>query len=128
LSAGERAQFDRGRQVYGQTCFVCHQPNGKGVSGQIPPLAQSDLLMKDKTDAIRGVLQGRNGEVTVNGKKYNGIMIPFGQLTDEQIADVITFVRNSWGNSGHGASADEVNRIRQTTTALVGKVASNPYE
>lgn len=128
LSAGERAQFDRGRQVYGQTCFVCHQPNGKGVPGQIPPLAHSDLLMKDKTDAIRGVLQGRNGEVTVNGKKYNGIMIPFGQLSDEQIADVITFVRNNWGNSGAGASNEEVNRIRQTTTALVGKVAPNPYE
>ena len=128
LSVVERAQFERGRQVYGQTCFVCHQPNGKGVPNQIPPLAQSDLLIKDKTDAIRGVLQGRNGEVTVNGKKYNGIMIPFGQLSDEQIADVITFVRNSWGNSAAGATVDEVSRIRQTTTAVVGKVTPSEYE
>ena len=128
LSTAERAQFQRGREVYMQTCFVCHQPNGKGVPGQIPPLAKSDLLMTDKAGAIRGVLQGRNGEVTVNGKKYTGIMIPFGQLKDEQIADVITYVRNNWGNSGGGATPEEVNDIRKTTTAVAGKPAANPYE
>jgi nitrite reductase (NO-forming) len=128
LSAPERAQFERGRQVYMQTCFVCHQPNGKGVPGQIPPLAQSDLLMADKAGAIRGVLQGRTGEVTVNGKKYTGIMVPFGQLKDEQVADVITYVRNDWGNSGEGASPQEVSDIRKTTSAVAGKLASNAFE
>ena len=111
-----------------QTCFVCHQPNGKGVPDQIPPLAKSDLLMKDKVGAIRGVLQGRNGELTVNGKKYNGIMIPFAQLSDEQIADVITYVRNSWGNSGDSTGPHEVREIRQTATTLAGNPAPNPYE
>ncbi|HVM47246.1 MAG TPA: copper-containing nitrite reductase [Candidatus Acidoferrum sp.] len=129
VPASERAQFERGRQVYGQTCFICHQPDGKGVPGQIPPLARSDLLMADKAGAIRGVLQGRNGEVTVNGKHYNGTMIPFSQqLTDQQIADVITYVRNSWGNSGEGATPQEVQKIRQTMSALAGKPAPNPYE
>jgi nitrite reductase (NO-forming) len=128
LSVVERAQFEHGRQVYMQTCFVCHQPNGKGVADQIPPLAQSDLLLADKVDAIRGVLLGRKGEVNVNGKKYNGIMIPFAQLSDDQIADVITYVRNSWGNSGDAATPQEVRGIRQTTTALAGKPASNPFE
>jgi nitrite reductase (NO-forming) len=129
LPVAERAQFERGRQVYMQTCFVCHQPNGQGVPEQIPPLAKSDLLMADKPGAIRGVLQGRNGEVTVNGKKYNGIMIPLGQqLSDDQIADVITFVRNSWGNSGDAAKPQEVFNIRNTLTALAEKPAANPYE
>ncbi len=111
-----------------QTCFVCHQPDGKGVPGQIPPLAKSDLLMADKAGAIRGVLQGRNGELTVNGKKYNGTMIAFPQLDNQAIADVITYVRNGWGNSGDAASPEEVQTIRSTANALAGKPAANPYE
>ena len=128
LSADERLQFSRGQQVYMQTCFVCHQPNGNGVPEQIPPLAKSDLLMKDKPGAIRGVLQGRNGEIMVNGKKYNGIMIPFPQLSDDQVADVITYVRNSWGNAGDAASSKEVHEIRATATVLAGQAAPNAYE
>jgi nitrite reductase (NO-forming) len=128
LSADGRAQFERGRAVYLQTCFVCHQPNGKGVPGQIPPLAKSDLLMADKAGAIRGVLQGRSGEITVNGKTYTGIMIPFGQLKDEQVADVITYVRNNWGNSGEGATAQEVSAIRKTTATVAGKIAPSSFE
>ena len=128
LSPTERVQFGRGRQVYMQTCFVCHQPNGKGVADQIPPLAKSDLLMGDKAGAIRGVLQGRNGPVKVNGKQYNGIMIPFPQLTDDQIADVITYVRNGWGNSGDAATPHEVQEIRKTAATLAGTPAPNPYE
>jgi nitrite reductase (NO-forming) len=128
LSAAERAQFEHGRQVYMQTCFVCHQPDGKGVAGQIPPLAKSDLLMADKQGAIRGVLQGRSGEVLVNGKKYNGIMVPLPQLSDEEIANVITYVRNSWGNSGDVATRQEVEQLRKASPALAGKPAQNSYE
>ncbi|MGH7968032.1 MAG: c-type cytochrome, partial [Limisphaerales bacterium] len=120
-------QFQHGKAVYMQTCFICHQPNGLGVPGQIPPLAKSDLLMKDKTGAIRGVLQGRNGELTVNAKKYNGTMIPFAAtLNDQQIADVITFVRNSWGNSDTNAvSAEEVRAGRATVPT---PIAASSYE
>src|SRR5262245_8876674 len=64
-------QMAKGQQVFMQTCFVCHQPNGAGIPGQIPPLAKSDYLMADKERAIRGVLFGQSGEMTVNGKKYN---------------------------------------------------------
>jgi nitrite reductase (NO-forming) len=129
LSVAERAQFQRGHQVYMQTCFVCHQPDGKGVGDQIPPLAKSDLLMTDKVGAIKGVLHGRNGELSVNGKKYNGIMIPFGHLTDEQIADVITYVRNNWGNSGDATTVKEVHEIRLNSAALAaGNPPANSYE
>ena len=118
-------QIERGRQVYMQTCFVCHQPGGEGVPNQIPPLAKSDLLMSDRTGAIRGVLQGRSGEISVNGAKYNGTMIPLNYLTDSQIANVLTFVRNSWGNSGDAVNADEVRSLREASPT---KIAANPFE
>jgi nitrite reductase (NO-forming) len=105
-------QVAKGQQVFMQTCFVCHQPTGLGIPGQIPPLAKSDFLMADKERAIRAVLQGLTGEITVNGKPFNGQMIPLNTLTDEEIANVITYVRNSWGNSGEAASVAEVRRIR----------------
>ena len=111
-SLTKEIQIERGKQVYLQTCFVCHQPNGEGVPNQIPPLANADLLMADKSGSIRGVLMGRSGEMTVNGKKYNATMIPMNYLTDEQIANVLTYVRNSWGNSGDAVTAGEVRKIR----------------
>ena len=105
-------QIEKGKQVFMQTCFVCHQPEGQGVAGQIPPLAKSDYLMSDKERSIRAVLQGMSGEIIVNGKKFNGTMVPFYHLPDDDIANVLTYVRNSFGNSGDGVSAAEVRRIR----------------
>ncbi len=105
-------QIEKGKQVFMQTCFVCHQPNGEGIAGQIPPLAKSDFLMADTERAIRGVLQGQSGEMIVNGKTYNAVMVPLNTLTDEQVANVLTFVRNSWGNSGEGVKAEHVRKLR----------------
>jgi nitrite reductase (NO-forming) len=105
-------QVARGKQVYMQTCFVCHQIEGQGIPGQIPPLAGADYLMADKDRSVRIVLQGMTGEVVVNDKKYNGIMLPMNNLSDHEIANVLTYVRNSWGNSGEAVKADEVRRIR----------------
>lgn len=105
-------QVERGRQVYLQTCFVCHQMEGQGIPGQIPPLAKSDFLAADKERSVRIVLQGMSGDVVVNGKKFNGIMIPHNFLTDDQIANVLTFVRNSFGNSGDPVAPSLVQRIR----------------
>jgi nitrite reductase (NO-forming) len=111
-------QVQKGKGVYMQTCFVCHQPDGMGVATQIPPLAKSDFLASlTKDDYIRGVLMGRNGQITVNGKNYNGTMVPMNYLTDEQIANVLTYVRNSFGNSGDSVSIDEVKKIRGQMTA-----------
>ncbi|MBI1839458.1 MAG: nitrite reductase, copper-containing [Verrucomicrobia bacterium] len=105
-------QIEKGKQVFMQTCFVCHQVEGQGIPGQIPPLAQSDFLMADKERAVRGVLLGQSGEMKVNGKVYNGAMIPLNYLSDDEIANVLTYVRNSWGNSGDAVGAAEVRRIR----------------
>jgi nitrite reductase (NO-forming) len=117
-------QVQRGKQVFMQTCFVCHQPNGEGIAGQIPPLAASDFLMADKARSIRGVLMGQSGEMVVKGKTYNAVMIPFNSLSDAEIANVLTFVRNSWGNSGEGVTSDEVRRIRSEAPPP----PPNPYE
>ena len=107
-------QVQKGKGVYMQTCFVCHQPDGSGLPTQIPPLARSDFLAGlPKEDYIRGVLMGRSGQITVNGKNYTGTMVPMNYLTDEQIANVLTYVRNSFGNNGDAVSIDEVKRVRQ---------------
>jgi nitrite reductase (NO-forming) len=105
-------QIERGKGVYMQTCFVCHQMDGQGIPQQIPPLAKSDYLMADKDRSIRAVLQGMSGEIVVNGKKYNAVMTPLNNLSDPEIANVLTYVRNSFGNSGDSVSSAEVRRIR----------------
>ena len=118
-------QIQKGKAVYMQTCFVCHQPDGLGVPAQIPPLAKSDFLAGlTKDDYIRGVLLGRSGQIVVNGKAYNGTMIPLNYLTDEQVANVLTYVRNSFGNNGDAVAVQEVARIRQAAPP----VAANKYE
>ena len=70
------------------------------------------------------LIQGRQGEVTVNGKKFNGIMVPQTALTDEQIANVLTYVRNNWGNSGDAVTPAEVGKLRKEA----GTPPPNPYE
>jgi len=73
-------------------------------------VAKSDYLMADKERSIRGIIKGQSGEMTVNGVKYNGVMPPV-MLTDEQIAHVLTFVRNTWGNTGDMVTVEEVQRV-----------------
>ena len=80
------------------------------MPGVFPPLAKSDYLMADKARAIRGVIKGQSGEITVNGQKYNGVM-PSVLLTDEQIAHVLTFVRSAWGNTGDIVTVEEVQKV-----------------
>jgi len=87
-----------GKEIYGTTCFACHQSDGQGIAGAFPPLAKSDYLNADSKRAIKTILHGLNGEVTVNGKKYNSIM-PAQNLSDDEIANVMTYIYSSWGNN-----------------------------
>jgi nitrite reductase (NO-forming) len=118
--------IQKGKQVFLQTCFVCHQPDGQGVPNQIPPLAHSDFLMNpaNRERVIRGVLLGQSDEMTVNGKVYKSTMIPLGYLTDEQVANVLTYVRNSWGNTGDAVALAEVSKFRKDVVAP----APSPFE
>jgi len=107
-------QMEKGKLVFMQNCAMCHQLDGKGLPGVFPPLAQSDFLMADKDRSVRIALRGLSGPVTVNSAPYDNLM-PQLPLTDEQVANVLTFIRNSWGNQGDAVSLEEVKQIREST-------------
>lgn len=109
----KEVQLEKGKQIYMQNCFACHLPSGEGMASVFPPLAKADYLMADRERAIRIVLKGLNGPITVNGANYNGAMPPQGEvLNAEQVADVLTYVTNSWGNSADAFTADEVKKVK----------------
>lgn len=106
----------RGSEVYAQTCIACHGPDGKGVEGAFPPLVGSDWVTEGKELPIQIVLHGLMGPVEVGGKKFNNVMPPLGPtLNDQQIADVLTYVRQSWSNDTSPVSAAEVAKVRKET-------------
>jgi len=102
----------RGQEVFNATCKNCHMENGQGQTGVYPPLAKSDFLAKDAKRAIGIVMNGLNGEITVNGKVYNLDMPAQTQLTDQQVTDVLNYVRNTWGNKGKGITPAQVKALR----------------
>ena len=104
----ERVEF--GKRIYTQSCAACHQPNGEGIPSAFPPLAKSDYL-RDKASAIRAVVNGLSGKVVVNGKEFNGVM-PAWSLSDEDVANVLTYVYSSWGNPGKVVMPAEVKAAR----------------
>lgn len=105
-------QFERGKKAFLTSCFACHLASGEGMPGVFPPLAGSDFLNADKDRAIRIVTKGLSGPVTVNGKTYNNVMPPQPQLDDAAVADVLTYIYNSWGNNGSTISPNDVKRAR----------------
>jgi mono/diheme cytochrome c family protein len=105
------AKVERGRNLFTSICAACHQTSGLGIPNVFPPLAGSDYLNADKNRAIKTVIHGRQGEVIVNGRKFNNTMPSF-PLTDDDIANVLTFVYSSFGNSGVEVSAKEVEALR----------------
>lgn len=88
----------RGKEAYAANCQNCHMADGKGLPGAFPPLAKSSYLSKSTGELISFVLKGQSGEITVNGSVYNAVMPAQDYLSDEQIADIYNYVRNSWGN------------------------------
>jgi mono/diheme cytochrome c family protein len=87
-----------GQSVYAQNCAACHQPDGKGVPGQFPPLAGNRDLFLDRLFPVYVVLNGLSGEVTVEGRQFHSTMPSFGHLPDASIAAVVDHVRSAWGN------------------------------
>ncbi len=104
-------RIELGRRLFASVCSACHQPTGQGLPNVFPPLAGSDFLNADKNRAIKIVINGRQGEVIVNGRKFNNSMpkFPFG---DDDIANVLTFVYNSFGNAGLEVKPEEVKTLR----------------
>lgn len=100
------ASVERGEEIYVTNCAACHRKSGKGLLGT-PPLAESDYLLEDSDRAIRIIRNGMEGEILVNGKTYKNAMLPVG-LTDEETADVMNYILNSWGNEGAEVTPEHV--------------------
>jgi len=104
-----------GEAICASNCIACHQANGQGLSGAFPPLAGSEWVTGSADRPIAVVLHGLQGPITVAGKKYNGVMMAggtAGAMDDQQIADVLSYVRSSWGNTASAVTAADVARVR----------------
>ena len=104
-----------GQNLYNKHCVSCHQIDGQGASGRFPTLV-SNWVQGDKKELIQIVLNGIEGDLEVNGEIYNGIMPHYNFLTDDQIADLLTYIRKSFGNNSSEITMDEVEEVRKETT------------
>jgi mono/diheme cytochrome c family protein len=107
-----KGQLAAGSKLYNTYCASCHQQNGKGDGTRFPPLAESEWVNGDKKRLIQVILNGLSGPVTVKGVGYNEIMPPHSYLKDSEIAQILTYVRSSFGNKSGFVSPNEVSRYR----------------
>ena len=113
-----------GEALFQQRCMTCHQATGEGIPGTYPALAGSEFAANaNPAVAIRIVLHGIQGPITVKGATYNSLMPPYGVgvvMSDEEIASLLTYVRSSWGNNASAVTAAEVAREREATASHSG--------
>lgn len=113
---GIAASIARGKTVYATQCLTCHQVDGGGVPHLNAPLdAATQVVNNDKARLIRIVLKGFTDRVPLDGEYYSNNMAPHPELTDQQIADVLTYVRNSWSNKASAVTVAEVKAVRAKT-------------
>ncbi len=115
-------RISSGEKVFTAHCAACHQANGKGLPGAFPPLAGSDYIASDPMKAVHAVLNGLSGPITVNGTDYNAVMRNLAYLSDSDVAGVVTFVINSFGNKG-----GEIN-VAQVAAERGGKKVTGPSD
>ena len=108
-------QMKRGAAVYARTCIACHQPTGMGLPPVFPPIANAPIVVGNPELPIKFILQGLMGPITVGGMTYNSMMPPVPGVSDGDVADVLTYVRQSFGNKGNPVSADQVKAVRAAT-------------
>ncbi|MDX5421049.1 MAG: cytochrome c [Hymenobacteraceae bacterium] len=108
-----KESIQRGEKIYAANCQSCHMPEGEGMPGVFPPLAKSDYLMKDQKRAIRSVLHGVTGAITVNGQQYNMDMPAQNYLSDQEVADVLNYIQNNWGNKAKAVTPAQVKAERK---------------
>ena len=113
-AGGIAASMARGKIVYKQICATCHQADASGVPRLNPPLIKTPYVLGDKTKLIKVLLLGLNEEVEINGEYYSNPMPSQAALKDEEIADVLTFVRNSFGNKAAPVTPAQVKAVRAT--------------
>lgn len=112
----DSAVHERGLAIFNLTCVACHGVDGKGVPETFPPLDGSDWVTGDPTRITKIVLHGLMGEIKVGEHTFNSVMAPLGPaLDDQQISDVITYVRQTWSNDAEAVSPDLVKKVRRET-------------
>ncbi len=112
-------QVNAGRELFSGTCSKCHQANGGGLQDVIPPLSGSDFLNSNPRRSIGILLRGLHGNVKVNGKDFDSTMPSMKLFNNDEIANVLTYVLNSWGNKGGRIDSSEVKAERDKLTATV---------
>jgi glucose/arabinose dehydrogenase/cytochrome c5 len=110
------AELLAGKTVYDTYCVQCHMPNGMGAPGMNPPLVGIDMVTGDKAALAKIILEGYSEPTEINGEKYSNVMPAMAHLSDQQIADVLTFVRKSWGNEADAVAVEDVAQVRGSTT------------
>lgn len=118
---GAAAKVD-GKQIYGGKCAACHQANGLGVAGVFPPLAESEWVVGDEKVLVNILLHGVNGEMSVKGTLYKGAMPAWNSMNDDELAAVMSYIRNDWGNKAGDILPATVAAQREAT-----KTRTEPY-
>jgi mono/diheme cytochrome c family protein len=113
--AADEATLKRGAAVYARTCIACHQPTGKGLPPVFPSIAGTPIVVGNPELPIKFILQGLMGPITIDGITYNSMMPPVVGVSDQDIADVLTYVRQSFGNRGSVVTPAQVKAVRDAT-------------
>ncbi len=111
---GLKASVERGKNVYETYCLSCHQADGSGVPRLNPPLSKVKYVTGDKKELITIIMNGLDKEIEINGEFYSNVMAPHDFLKDQEIADVLTYVRNSFGNKASAVTVAEVKAVRSS--------------
>lgn len=110
----DKASIERGQKIYETYCLACHQADGSGVPGLNPPLIKTKWVLGDKKQLITIILKGMDQPIEVDGEEYNNVMASHAFLKDEEIADVLNYVRNNFGNKASAVKPAEVKAVRET--------------
>lgn len=112
-----------GGTIFAANCAACHQANGQGLPGVFPPLAGSEWVVGDPKVLANILLHGVSGKIEVAGQSFDGMMPAFAQLSDAEIAGVLTHIRSTWGNQAEAISADFIASEREA-----GSARTTPFE
>src|SRR5436305_10047828 len=110
-----KTSAENGKKLYAQYCLTCHQEDGSGVPKMNPPLIKTSYVTGDKKKLIQWVLRGSTENIPIDGKTYSNNMPPQANLKDEEIADILTYIRSSFGNKASAITAMDVKSVREIT-------------
>lgn len=104
----------QGKNIYNKFCLVCHQADGSGVAGLYPPIVNTDWVQGDKERLIKVILNGQEGPIEVNGESYNNVMPAQDFLKNDEVAAVLTYIRQNFENNASAVTAEEVEQVRNS--------------